>query len=292
MPIGVDAARFLTKSPTRTALIGAGIGAAANGLRETRPGETRGQAMLRGGLQGGAIAGGASMLGRGYRDARLLNPGSSALGGVGHTLSRMGEGTSRFVKRQIHGVTGAFEHDSIGMMGNARAAEKANLMKLRMADELKHAPSARHAGIVKSHQSDISGVLDEGRRAQDLADAGVTTLPGMAKSLWKKDTRGRALRAMGKTVTDGPGGVAMSLGVPVALAAPSLVKGDESAQGGLSKFQKVRNLGVNVGTGMAFGGLPLVAQMGAGIGVDHGMSKLTRTRPPETPNAVPVGGTR
>jgi len=289
MPLGVNAARFLTRSPGQTALIGAGVGAAANGLRTPQEGQTRGQSMVRGALYGAGIAGGAAALGRGYRDTRLLRPELSGTQAIGGTIGRMGEGLSRFAKRQVHGLTGAYNPHAIGMQGTARAREKVDLVRRRLADEIKHAPSSQHAAITKAHQSDITGLLDEGRRGQALMDAGVTTLPGMAKSLYRKETRGRALRAMGKTVTDGPGGVAMSLGLPIALSAPGLMKGDESAEGGLNKFQKVRNLGVNLGTGIAFGGMPLIPQMAAGIGVDAGMARLTRTQRP-TPVAMASRG--
>lgn len=272
---GVAAARFLTASPGRTALIGAGVGAAANALRAA-PGESRGAAAFRGALAGGALAGGAAGVGRAYRDTRLLRPDLRTGAAVGATAKRLGAGVANFGKRQVHGLTGAFDHDAIGMAGNATAARRAELLGARMGDELKHAPAGRADAVRKSYQGQIAGTLQEGRASQSLADAGITTVPGIARSLWGSKTRGSALRAMGRSITDGPGGAALSLGAPAALAAPSLLRGDESAAGGLTRGQKARNLGINVATGAAFGGLPLAAQMAAGIGTDIAVGRLGR----------------
>lgn len=234
--------------------------------------------MLTGALRGGALAGGAAALGRGYRDTRLLNPAMGAGSAVVGTAKRIGGGLANFGKRQIHGLTGAFDRDAIGMAGNASAAKKVDLLGRRTADELKHAPTARHAGIQKAHDAAVKGTLEEGRGSQALADAGITTLPGIAKSLSSSKTRGTALRAMGKSVTDGSGGVAMSLGVPLAMAAPSLAKGDETATGGMSMGKKVRNIGINAATGAAFGGLPIIPQLATGIATDYGLGRIAKAR--------------
>lgn len=291
MSVGIQAARFLTSSPQRTALLGAGVGAAAGALRAPQEGQTRGQAMLGGAIRGGALAGGAAALGRGYRDTRLLNPTMSATQAIGGTAKRMGEGLSRFGKRQIHGVTGAFEHDAIGMAGNARSAEKVHLLERRMADELAHAPAHKADAIRKGFQGQIAGEQASGRASQALADAGITTLPGTVRALADGSRRGAAFRAMGKSITDGPGGAVMSLGVPLAFTAPTLLRGDESAIGGQTMRQKALGLGVNIGTGMAFGGLPMIPQMAAGIGTDAavGWAGKKLKNPPHMHGDVPAG---
>lgn len=272
---GMQAMRYLTQSPARTAMLGAGVGAAAGALR---PGEgnTRGQGALTGALRGGVIGGVGGGLGRGYRDTRLLNPNLSATGAIGATAKRMGQGTLDFAKRQVHGFTGAFDHDAIGMAGTARSARKADLLERRMADELKHAPDEAHKAIRDNFRGAIDATQHEGAVAQELADAGATTLPGLAKAMVGKETRGRAFKAMGRAITDTPGGAMVSLGLPAALSIPPLLKGDESAQGGLTTGQKLRSAGVNLATGVAFGGMPLIPQAAASIGAEAGMQRLTQ----------------
>ena len=283
---GLAAARFLTASPGRTALIGAGIGGAAGALRAP-PGQ-RAHGALGGALQGAAIGGIGGGIGRAYRDTRLLNPATSAVGAIGETAMRGARGLGNFAKRQVHGAVGAFDHDAIGMAGNATSGKKVDLLKRRAADELAHAhPNARGA-IEASRDAAVKGELAHGARAQSLADAGVTNLPGMARALATPGRRADAFRAMGRSVSDGPGGALMSLGVPAAVYGPELMKGDESAQGGMTLGQKARRAAAGTAAGVAFAGMPVVAQGALSIGAErlatHGFSR----RPPAPqPGMVP-----
>jgi hypothetical protein len=257
-------------------MMGAGVGAAAGGLRTPAEGDSRLRGMASGALRGAALGGAAGALGRGMRDTRLLSSTPlSAAQTVTGTAKRMGEGLANFGRRQVHGLTGAGNHDAIGMAGNATSARKAGLLEKRMKDELAHArtPTAR-ARIEQQGQASMLAERTEGARSQVLADAGVTNLPGMARALTDKNKRGLALRAMGRSMVDGPGGLIGSVGVPTALALPGIMKGDERATGGLSTGQKVRNYGVNLATGAALGGLPMIPQMVAGTAVDAGLRRL------------------
>jgi hypothetical protein len=239
---------------------------------------------LHGAVAGAAIGGLGGGLGRAYRDTRLLNPAMSATGAIGETAMRGARGVSNFAKRQVHGVTGAFDHDAIGMAGNATSAGKVDLLKRRAADELAHAHPGAHGGIHAARDAAVAAETAHGARAQSLADAGVTTLPGMAKALTTPGRRADAFRAMGRSISDGPGGAKLSLGVPALVYGPELAKGDESAQGGMSMGQKLRRAGAGTAAGVAFAGMPLVSQgllsMGAERVGTYGLSRGPLVRPP------------
>jgi hypothetical protein len=282
---GVLAARYL--SAGNGAALGAGVGAIAGGLRSPQEGGSRLRGALGGAARGAVVGAAAGGLGRGYQDTRLLNPGMSAVGAVGGTAKRMGQGISNFGKRQVYGVTGRGDPNAIGMAGNATSGRKIDLLERRRDHALRGSPSKDHMAIRQKAEATIAGERRSGVASQELQDAGVTSIPGIAKGLMSKDKRGLALRAMGKSLTAGPGGLAMGLGVPVAMSAPSLAKGDESATGGLTTGQKVRNLGLNVASGAALGGLPIVSQAVMGTGIDAVLSRIGKRRAdPKAPQPI------
>ncbi len=288
MGLGTTAARFLSKSPARTAVIGAGVGAAANALR-AEDGDRSGAA-FRGALTGAALGGAAGGIGRGVRDYKLLNPKAKGMKAVTGAAGHLGTGIANFGKRQVYGLTGIGDPNKMRMAGNATAKADAKLLGLRAKDEIKHAPRSAHAGIRKSLAEEQKSVLSEGRRSQALQDAGVTSLPGTIKGLWNKKTRGKTLRGMGKAFADGPGGIGMSVGVPALMYAPEIARGDESAQGGYSMGQKVYRAGRSIAVGGALGGMPLIPQMVAGTALDMGAeaveNKVMRRRNP-APHLAP-----
>ncbi len=288
--LGTQTARFLSRSPGTGMMLGAGVGAAAGGLKTPQEGQSRLGNAFWGGVGGATVGGGAGSFARNFRDAKLL---AAADGGktltnmqaAGGALRRMGGGISNFTKRQIHGVTGAFDHDAIGMAGNATSARKVKLLNLREADELAHAPAARHDAIKADFKGQVDAELKAGRGAQELADAGLTTAPGLVRALAKGETRGRAVKAMGKAMLYGPGGWKATVAAPLALSVPGLLKGDETATGGQSMGQKVVGLGTMLGTGAVFGGMPIIPQMVAGEAVTRGANRLVRPRPSQQPVA-------
>lgn len=289
MTPGVMAARFLAASPSRSgALLGAGVGAAVGGLRADA-GENRAQAAWHGALRGGALGAVAGTANRVYRDARLLDPSLRGQAAIGASFRRVGQGVKNFGRRQLYGLTGVGDPDAIGMAGKATAARRAQLLEARMHDEVRRAPRAAGGAIRERAAREIANVRDAGAKSQALQDAGVTSLPGIAKALATKGRRVGALKAMGRSVADGPGGLAWAAGVPLAVSAPSLMKGDETAAGGLSTRRKLLNLGTSIGTGVAFGGLPLVPQMVAGVGTDLALNRLG-TRRPQREQASISGG--
>lgn len=270
-------ARYMTQSPLRGAAIGAGVGAASAAVQKNEDGSRK--SLLRGAVRGAAVGGVASGLGRAYRDTRLLNPGASAVGAVGQTASRIGTGIANFGRRQLHGFTGRGNADAIGMHGVAHSGKKIDLLQRRLADDIKHAPQAEGA-LRKSFEAEAAGLRRSGEQAQQLRDAGLSTIPGAAKALWNPESRGSALRAMGRTMAGGAGagGLALSVGLPVALQAPSLLKGDESATGGPTLKRKMLGLGGSMAAGAMTAGLPIVPQIVAGSALDYGAQKLTQPR--------------
>lgn len=270
----LQAARYLSSSPIRGAALGAGVGALRGAVAAPQEGETKGHAMLGHALRGAAVGGLAGGLARTYRDTRLLNPALSAARALPATAQRIGTSMANFGKRQIHGTTGHFDHDAIGMAGNATAAKRVDLLKRRFADETKGLSGGKLEAAAKAHQGDVKSTLTAGRNSQQLADAGVTSIPNAARALRDPKKRGLALRAMGKSVTSGAGGAAMAVGLPAALSAPSLLRGDESAQGGPSMRRKLVGLGAQVGIGAMVGGLPIVPQMIAGGVMDSASRRV------------------
>lgn len=283
---GIAAARFLSADPMRTAVMGAGVGAVAGGLRRPAEGQSRLRNAAIGGLGGAAVGAVGGGLGRAYRDTRLLTPGLSGAAAIPATARRLGGEVKNFGKRQIHGLTGKYDPDAIGMAGNVQAGRKTDLIRKRMDDELAHAPAARHARIKELHEAEIASELQAGRSSQELMDAGVTNLRGMGKALMTPGKRGPAFRAMGRAMINGPGGAAMSLGVPALALGPSLMRGDESATGGPTTGKKLRDAALMVGSGAAFGGLPLIPQMLAGSATEAGLRSLGHLRNRNAPRPV------
>jgi hypothetical protein len=94
---------------------------------------------------------------------------------------------------------------------------------------------------------------------------GITSIPGLARGLTSapKET----LRHVGREAfSGGKAGLALGVGLPVALAAPDLSRGDESATGGRTMRQKLVGFGSNVVGGTLTAGVPIVPQIiGGGV---------------------------
>lgn len=235
-----------------------------------------------GGLAGGAVGG----FGRGMLDTRLLaGKPLTDMQAAGGTLRRMGTGLTNFAKRQVHGVTGHFDPNEIGMAGNRTSATRVELLNKRKAHELSRAAPKAHAGIEEQYGKEIAGELKSGRESQRLQDAGVQSLHGIGKALATPGRRGEAFKAMGRSLVYGSGGPTMALAAPALMYGPSLARGDETDIGGQSVGQKVRGLGFNLASGAALGGLPIMTQMVAGTGIDAAARRLgsLRRRPTPTP---------
>lgn len=88
--------------------------------------------------------------------------------------------------------------------------------------------------------------------------AGITSLPGLARGVATKPRE--TLKAVGREALSGGAtvGLGMGVGVPVAFAAPGLLRGDESSKGGLSVRQKAVNLGTDIAGGALTAGVPII----------------------------------
>ena len=261
-----QAARWLSESPARTALLGAGVGAAHGVL--TRGDESAGSAAMKGGIRGAAIGGAGGMLGRSYRDTRLLNPTLSGAEAVGATAKRVGEGIKNFGKRQLHGFTGAYEDraSQIGLRSTGEADRRIELLKLRQADV------KSHGGLTDKVKKDFAEKilsLHEWCRGGDQAlRSGITSIPGVIGNLATRPIH--TAKALGRSVTGGSGaqGMALGLGLPLAISAPDLAKGDESARGGRTMRQKLVGAGSGLAGGMLTAGMPIIPQIVGSSAVD------------------------
>lgn len=269
--------RYLSQSPMRTAAIGAGVGAAGSALQRNEDG-SRGS-LLRGAVRGAAVGGLLGGAGRAVRDAQLLNPGASLGQATVAAAKNVGRGVANFGKRQIHGATGLYDAEQIGMHGVVRSQKKVDLLARRLADDVKHTPG-QASQLQQAFHSSRDAIMKEGLQAQKLRDAGLTNVPAAVRALRDPQMRGKALRAMGSTLSGGGGarGLAIGVGLPVALQAPSLMRGDESAQGGATMKQKLLGLGGSMAATAAVGGLPIVPQMIVGGALDSGVQKLVQPR--------------
>lgn len=277
-------ARYLTDRVGRTAVLGAAAGA-AHGVATRQEGESGWSAGVRGALRGGALAGGVAAVGRGYRDTRLLDPTASAGGAVVGTLRRAGQGIKRFGQRQLHGFTGSHtgKPGAIGMRSSEEAGRRIDLLEKRFADEAAHAKSmGKSTDALKRELADSKKELQQWGQRGDAADAaGITSIPGVVKGLIKKP--GATAKALKDEVVGGSNANAMmAVGVPVAFAAPEVLRGDESAEGGRTVGQKLRRLGGNIAGGVATAGLPFAPQILAG-GALESASGISLRRKPKAP---------
>lgn len=285
------AARWVTHSPGRGAALGAGLGAAHGAVQNRDQGLAGATAgALRGGLRGGLVGGAAAGLGRAYRDTRLLDPSMSAAQAVGGTAKRLGQGVKNFGKRQAHGFTGAYADQAgeIGLRSTAAATKKIDLLKRRAADELQYGNNsdARQWQTYAKYVERAADAKEWGQQGDKAMAAGITSIPGVARGLARAPVN--TVKALGRDMIGGGGnklmGATTALGVPLAIAAPDLARGDETAQGGRSLKQKLVGVGSGLAGGFLTAGMPVLPNIVGGIAVDAvanktlGRSKTTVPR--------------
>lgn len=279
------AGRFIAHNPGTVAGIGAGLGAAGNLAREATKAGPEPKNYLGAGVRGavaGGLAGGAvGGLGRAARDVQLLHPEISGAKDLAvGTAKHLGEGISNFAQRQLHGATGygsgdAAYLDRIGVAGHGTAANKSKLLNLRADDALAHNPGKAESIANELHKN-VSGVQQEGAVGQHFRDLGMTSVPGAVKSM-ATNPRESAKAIWNQLRAGGGAGVALGVGVPTAVAAGDIARGDERATGGRGVGEKVLRAGTSIGTGLMFGGVPVVPQMAAGMLADHAAGRLGRS---------------
>jgi hypothetical protein len=260
-----------TSGAGRGALLGAGTGAVAGAAQGAvdEDGSMAGGA-LRGALAGGILGGAVGGAGRVVRDARLLNPDKSGLRAVG---AHVGSGAARFAGRQAHALTGTLKDKNLGLRGTEWAKEKNRLAKLRLGEDLKHRV-ADPTKLRSQYRSTLESNLREGELGQEAKDLGLTSLSGVAKGLATKPKE--TAKGLWRQVKGGGGTgmAALNVGLPVAFGAADLAKGDESAEGGLTKKQKLLRTAGQVGGGLLTPGMPVAGMMVGGELVDRGVRRL------------------
>ncbi len=306
-----DAGRFIARSPGAVAGIGAGLGAAAGVGREAlRPQDQPKNylgAGIRGAVLGGAAGGALGGIGHTARDTMLLRPELQGAGDIAKaTAGRMGQGVSNFAQRQFHGLTGYGTKDPayldrIGMGGAQHAADKMKLVNLRAEKDLGHTleglggikdPLERGAhqtlaelATHKNLAAQAAATHAEGAAAQGFRDLGMTSVPGALKGAVTNPRE--ASKAIWKQLRSGGSlGLAAGVGIPGAIAANDLRKGDESAVGGRTVGQKVLRHGANIGSGMLLAGVPMFPGAVAGGLAEAGGKRLGDMISPAKPVQV------
>lgn len=244
----------------RTGLVGAGVGATGGAISgaASEDGSAVGGA-LRGALIGGALGAGGGAVARSAQNAKLLNPALTNAQALGQVGKNVGQGLKDFGIRQLHGVTGLKE-DAVRDSIRRRAAKSRQIHKARLKRDLAKATPENRDRIIADYEKIRATARSNYERDMAALDSGITSLPGIAKGL-VRDPKATA-KAMWDRSTGGTRtGAAMTLGFPVALTAPELLKGDESATGGKGIGQKLVNAGTAVGAGVATGGLGFIPGM-------------------------------
>lgn len=102
--------------------------------------------------------------------------------------------------------------------------------------------------------------------------AGITSFPGLARGLVSNPKK--TLGAAAKSTFSGKAGLAAGVGIPTAIATPSLLRGDESHEGGQTVRQKLVGYGSNMAGGVLTGGMPIIPGLvGSGI-IDSASLKM------------------
>lgn len=263
--------------------VGAGIGAAAGAAQGLANSEEGGRttAALNGALQGGILGGAAGAtvggLGRGVRDAKLLYADKSTPGAI---ATHLGSGVRRFGGRFRHGITGHGDAGALGMPSSTESARRIDLLKRRADADIAFNPAAREK-VTKGLATETESLTSAGVAGDKAIKAGVTNLPGVVRGLATNPREtGRGLYHAMAGGGGAPLALGMGVGLPIALEAPSLARGDESATGGLTTTQKALRLGSRVGSGVLTAGMPIVPGMLAGMTSDVLTDKALSIKPP------------
>lgn len=291
--------------------IGAGVGGVAGavhgGVKNYRAAKAEG-ADTRGALLHGAM-GAAGGVGKGA----LIGAGVGGVAGAGASLANAGKAEAvraaltdrsafaRFGQRQVHGVTGAVPQGGLGKL-RMDAADRADQLKSLTA-RLEADPHSMQPGIIdRARGLDAKTVgakaLERAQQsagaAQAAQDAGLTSVPGLIKSLAKspKDT----MRLAWNHQMHGADGTTKAMmaasGLGVAQTAANREEGESRLHHAGRVVGSVAGTGLNVLTG----GMPQMTQMGLGTlqhkfvpelgGMSRHSSRLGGAVPP--PSAGPV----
>lgn len=291
-----EAGRFIAHNPKTVAGLGAGLGATANVAREALSGHEQKNylgAGLHGAVAGGLAGGAVGGLGRVARDVHLMHPELGGLELAKGTAKQVGTEASNFAQRQVHGLTGYGTNDQkyldrIGIAGKQTSANKARVLNMRAEDVLAHNPGKADAISAGLH-GEVGALHHDGAIAQRFRDLGMTSLPGAMKGA-VTNPREASSAIWNQLRSGGAGAAALGVGVPGALGAADVARGDERATGGRSVQEKVMRAGANVGGGLLFGGVGLLPQALGGSVAESAAGRLGRAitpaRQPVAPAAI------
>jgi hypothetical protein len=171
------------------------------------------------------------------------------------------------------------------MRSSGNSARVRRLEELRHADRLQGMAPQKAKQLTEKHVGRMQGLTEEGLRGDDALRAGITNVPGVVRGLATRP--GETAKALKNEMLagGGMGAGAVAVGLPLALAAPDLARGDESATGGRTMRQKLVNTGSGLVGGALTAGMPIIPQIATGIGID---SLAARTIARGRPNAQQV----
>jgi hypothetical protein len=259
--------------------IGAGVGGVAGavhgGVKNYRAAKAEG-ADTRGALLHGAM-GAAGGVGKGA----VIGAGIGGVAGAGASLANAGKAEAmraaltdrsafaRFGQRQVHGVTGAVPQGGLGQL-KMDAADRAEQLK-HLTDRLKADPNSMQPGIIdRARGLDAKTVGAKAlERAQQSAsasqaaqDAGLTSVPGLVKSLVKSPTE--TARLAWNHQMHGADGVTKAMMATSGIGVAQTMANREEGEGRLHHAGRVAGSAAGAGLGILTGGMPQMTQMGLG----------------------------
>lgn len=283
-------------------LAGAGVGALGSMGAEAL-GHRRGPdeepknylgAAIRGGIVGGALGAGSGAALGAVRNVHL-DTGLRGAGLAKEVAARGAQGVANFGKRQFHGLTGWKPEGgagSMGLAGNEMAEQSVRRMETRAALGTGGHEAAQNLA------KEVAGVRSSGHAAQEMYDRGLTSIPGAVQGL-ANDPKG-SIKAMWGHLRGGGGKLPLiAAAAPAALAAPDILRGDESASGGRGMGEKLLHTAGGMGAGFLTGGIPIAPGIlaneaivrGAAAGgraIDSSRAMLARVPPPPPQQQFPI----
>lgn len=272
---------------------GAAIGAARRYGQERQEGSSVGSAALHslGGAASGARTG--ALLGAGAGGlAGAAKPGLALAMGKGEGL--LG-GFSRFGQRQVHALTGVGDAKYVRSIGGGAADAQRHLGEAAGAFRSAVGPEARQKALHELQQA------HKGMNAAEKAEKmGLTSLPGYAKALYKNPKEALKAGLSEQWHQGGAGTKALMFGLPAAMAANELRKGEDPTGEGHGRFERAGH-SLGEGLGFAMGPLPVAGQTvmspavggvmgGAGKLVDRTIGKLRHRPMGAGPTGAPEAG--
>ena len=267
---------------------GAGVGAAAGAAQGAYSGYR--DARAQGAGVGGAIGAGVGAVPMGAARGGLIGGALGGIGGASFSAVSKQRAESlrkaltersslaRFGQRQVHGLSGAVPEGGLGQLRMDAADRLKELEKLKGSKDLgkgnrldkalgrteEQVATKRIGRAEKAHQA-----------AQEAQDAGMTSIPGVVKSVKERGllpTLGSGV----KTQVYGADPLQKALFVSgLGMTANNVARRQEGETGGHHAMRVAGGVG-SVGLNALTGGLPAVTQMALGTATDQAASSAGR----------------